>query len=110
MLSYKRLDVYNCAIQRLALTAEILESLAKTKGNALLADQLKRAALSVPLNLAEGAGKSTPADQTKHYVISRGSAMECAAILDAAVVLKLIDKATAERGEQLVSSHGAWRC
>jgi four helix bundle protein len=77
--------------------------LPKTKGNAVLADQLKRAALSVPLNIGEGAGKSTPADQTKHYVISRGSAMECGAILDAAVVLKLIDQATAERGEQLVT-------
>jgi hypothetical protein len=29
--------------------------------------------------------------------------MECGAILDAAVVLKLIDQATAERGEQLVT-------
>ena len=29
MLSYKRLDVYNCAIELLALAAEILESLAK---------------------------------------------------------------------------------
>ena len=53
MLSDKRLDVYNCAIQRLALAAEILESLAKTKGNAVLADQMKRAALSVPLNIGE---------------------------------------------------------
>jgi len=61
---YKRLDVYNCAIELLALAAEILESIAKTKGNAVLADQLKRAALSVPLNIGEGAGKSTPADQT----------------------------------------------
>jgi four helix bundle protein len=103
MLSYKRLDVYNCAIELLALAAEILESLAKTKGNAVLADQLKRAALSVPLNIGEGAGKSTPADPTTHDVISRGSAMECGAILDAAVVLKLIDQATAERGEQLVT-------
>jgi four helix bundle protein len=59
MLSYKRLDVYNCAIELLALAAEILESLAKTKGNAVLADQLKRAALSVPLNIGEGAGKSS---------------------------------------------------
>ena len=103
MLSYKRLDVYKCSIELLALAVEILESIAKTKGNGVLADQLKRAALSVPLNIGEGAGKSTPADQTKHYVISRGSAMECGAILDAAVVLKLIDSATAQRGEELVT-------
>jgi len=95
MLSFKKLDVYKCSIELLALTAPVLDSLSKSKGNAVIADQLKRAALSVPLNIAEGAGKSTPADQTKHYVIARGSAMECAAIFDAAVVLKLVNGETA---------------
>jgi four helix bundle protein len=103
MLSYKKLDVYRCSIELLALAVEVLDSLGKTKGNGVLADQLKRAALSVPLNIGEGAGKSTPADQRKHYVISRGSAMECGAILDAAVVLRVVDRKTANRGEQLVT-------
>ena len=103
MLSYKKLDVYKCSIELLRLAVEILDSITKKRGNGVLADQLRRAALSVPLNIGEGAGKSTPADQRKHYVISRGSAMECGAILDAAVVMKLIDTATAERGEELVT-------
>jgi four helix bundle protein len=103
MLSYKKLDVYRCSIELLALAVEVLDSLGKTKGNGVLADQLKRAALSVPLNIGEGAGKSTPADQRKHCVISRGSAMECGAILDAAVVLRVVDRKTANRGEQLVT-------
>ena len=103
VLSYKKLDVYKCAIELLALAAEVLEDLSKSKGTAILADQLKRAALSGPLNIAEGAGKATPADQIKHYVIARGSAMECGAIFDAALVLKLVDQATAQRAEQLVT-------
>ena len=103
MLSFKKLDVYKCAIELLALSAGALESMRKSKGNAMLADQLKRAALSVPLNIAEGAGKSTPADQTKHYVIARGSAMECGAIFDAALVLRLVENETAARAEQLVT-------
>jgi four helix bundle protein len=103
MLSFKKLDVYRCSTELLALTAEVLETLAKSKGNAVIADQLKRAALSVPLNIGEGAGKATPADQTKHYVIARGSAMECGAIFDAAVVLKLVDDATAARADELVT-------
>ena len=103
MLSYKKLDVYRCAIDLLAMAAEMLESMAKTRGNGVLADQLRRAALSVPLNIAEGAGKATAADQRKYYVIARGSAMECGAIFDAAVVLKLLDTKKAERGERLVT-------
>jgi four helix bundle protein len=103
MLNFKKLDVYRCSIQLLALTAEVLETLSKSKGNAVIADQLKRAALSIPLNIGEGAGKSTPPDQTKHYVIARGSAMECSAIYDAALVLKLVDEGTANRAEELVT-------
>jgi four helix bundle protein len=40
--------------------------------------------LSVPLNIAEGAGRSSDADAdaARHYAIARGSAMECAAVLD----------------------------
>ena len=103
MLSYQKLDVYRCSIELLALIGRVLEDLGKSKGNAILADQLKRAGISIPLNIAEGAGKATPADQIKHYVIARGSAMECGAVFDAAIVLKVVDAPTAERAEGLVT-------
>jgi four helix bundle protein len=103
MLSYKKLDVYRCAIELLSLSARVIDSLRDTKGNAIIADQLRRAALSVPINIGEGAGKATPPDQTKHYVIARASAMECGAIFDAALVLRLIDEATATKAEELVT-------
>lgn len=57
-LAHERLDVYQCAIEFLAVSALIVDAL--PKGNAILADQLKRAALSIPLNIAEGAGKPSP--------------------------------------------------
>ena len=47
-----------------------------------LSDQLDRASLSIALNIAEGAGRSTPRDQARHYAIARGSASECLAVLD----------------------------
>lgn len=59
-----------------------------------LADQLKRAAMSIPLNIAEGAGKRTKADCRKYFDIARGSAMECGASIDVCRVLNLI---TAQR-------------
>ena len=46
-----------------------------------LSDQLKRAASSVVLNLAEGAGRFTPADQRRFYTIALGSLRECEAII-----------------------------
>ena len=122
MLTYKKLDVYRCSIDLLALASGVLDSMRSSKGNAIIADQLKRAALSIPLNIGEGAGKSTPADQAKHYVIARGSAMECGAIFDAALVLRLLDAATAEssrprtlgrrrlRAGRRIWSRGSSRC
>jgi four helix bundle protein len=45
-------------------------------------NQLKRAALSVPLDVAEGSGRFTKPDQRHFYVIARSSIFECVAILD----------------------------
>ena len=47
-----------------------------------LSGQLDRASISVPLNIAEGAGRSTPRERARHYTIARGSAVECLACLD----------------------------
>ena len=100
MLSFQRLDVYRCAIQFLAVSSRLVSEL--PKGNAPLSDQLRRAALSVPLNITEAAGRSSQRDGARHYAIARGSAMECAAIVDAFHVLGLAsDGAHAEAIELL---------
>jgi four helix bundle protein len=84
MLHFQKLDVYQRSIEFLAVANRIRGLL--PKGNADLADQLRRAAQSIPQNIAEGCGRTTRADKAKHYTIARGSAMECAAHLD---VMKL---------------------
>ena len=55
-------------------------------------DQLKRAALSVPLNIAEASGRTGSLDNARHFAIARGSALESGAILDACNALNLIDE------------------
>jgi len=99
MLSFQRLDVYRCAIELVAFTATI----ETPRGLSHLADQLRRAALSVPLNIAEAAGRTGAADAARHYAIARGSAMECAAIMDSLQVLGLLDKPRHERALELIS-------
>ncbi len=55
-----------------------------------LADQLRRAAASVTLNIAEGAGELRPCEKARIYRIARRSATECASILDAALDERLV--------------------
>ena len=59
MLSFQKLDVYRCSIEFLARSVSLPEVL--PRGHAVLADPLRRAALSVPLNIAEPqAGRPSP--------------------------------------------------
>ena len=100
MLAYERMDVYRCAVEFLALAARILEKM--PRGNSGLSDQLRRASLSIPLNIAEGSGKPTMADRKRFCGIARGSAMECSAILDACRVLSLADEEVIVEGKTLL--------
>jgi four helix bundle protein len=87
MLSYQKLDVYQCSIQFIALAALMIRRL--PRGYSFLADELRRAAISISQNIAEGVGKSGVSDRSRYLGIARGSAMECGAILDAGASLKL---------------------
>jgi four helix bundle protein len=99
-LAHERLDVYRLAIEFLALATKLTEGLPVSNA---LADQLRRASLSIPLNIAEGTGKPNgSADAKRSYNIARGSAMECGAILDAFRVMKRIEDSEFRRGKQLL--------
>lgn len=90
MLSFQRLDVYQRSIEFLSLVARFVEDV--PRGHGWLLDQLRRAAGSIPLNIAEAAGRTGPADAARAYAIARGSAMECAAALDVCRVLAIVDE------------------
>jgi four helix bundle protein len=100
MLNFQKLDVYQCAIEFLALAQRIRRYL--PKGHADLADQLRRAAQSIPQNIAEGCGRTSRADKAKHYTIARGSAMESASHLDVMRVEGAIEAESYARGVELL--------
>lgn len=77
---HDRLDVYQRALELLDLTDRIIDAM--PSGRAHLKDQLDRAANSIVLNVAEGAGEFSLADKQRFYRIARRSATESAAILD----------------------------
>jgi len=57
-----------------------------------LKDQIRRAASSVILNLAEGSGRWTKRDKINFYRIARASAFECCAVMDLFAAYQLADK------------------
>ena len=97
---HEKLHVYVSAVDHVALADEIVAAL--PRGRAYLADQLQRAATSVALNIAEGAGEYSPNDKARFYRMARRSATECAAILDVCRRLQLADVAKLDAGRELL--------
>ncbi len=92
MFDFEKFEVYKKAKQ---LTKEISDLIAGIKGaNSRIIDQLLRASLSIPLNIAEGAGRYSKADKKNFYVIARGSVFECVAIIDIIHEMGLVPQAT----------------
>jgi four helix bundle protein len=68
-----------------------------------LKDQLKRAGISIPLNIAESSGKPPGADRVRFLTIARASALECSAILDVGVALGWVDPTAAASARNLLA-------
>jgi four helix bundle protein len=88
-LYHEQLDVYQIALDFVVTADEISTRL--VRGRSYLADQLRRAATSILLNVAEGAGEFSKPEKTRFYRIARRSATESAAVLDICTRLQLIE-------------------
>ncbi len=88
MLDYEKLDVYRCAVDHLAFAMRAFPKI--PRGYSALVDQWRRASMSVPLNIAEAAGKKSAAERENRYSIARGEAMECGAIMDVVALLAVM--------------------
>ncbi|TSC80343.1 MAG: S23 ribosomal protein [Parcubacteria group bacterium Gr01-1014_29] len=80
MFDFENLKVYHDAKE---LNKKILCFVKDNKHiDSYLRDQLRRASISMVINIAEGSGKFSKADKRNFYTISRGSVYECVSIFD----------------------------
>jgi four helix bundle protein len=100
LLDHEKLTVYQVAIEFVILADEVIEHL--PRGGAYLSDQLQRAALSIPLNIAEGAGEYAVDEKARFYRIAKRSATECAGVLDVCQRLRLVDESRYIKGKELL--------
>jgi len=80
MLNFERLVVWQKAIAYAETLVLIADSL-PAKYQYSFADQLRRAGLSIPSNIAEGAGRKGLRDSANFYSIAKGSVYESVNIL-----------------------------
>ncbi|MGJ8639124.1 MAG: four helix bundle protein [Opitutaceae bacterium] len=99
IFDHEKLKVYQRALDFVefadALPIDSLKGLAAR-------DQLDRASTSIPLNIAEGNGKFTSKDRCRFFDVARGSALECAAVLDVGARRGKITESIAREGKELL--------
>jgi four helix bundle protein len=98
LLDAEKLDVYRIALEFQAIAGQLVPK----RGYAELRDQLDRASISIVLNIAEGCGRRSPTDKGRFYSMARGSATECAAILDLLGARGLLDDRLRNRARALL--------
>ena len=94
------MPVYRLALRFLEIADRLAARLPRERY--YLIDQLRRAALSVVLNIAEGAGEFSRKAKASFYRIALRSARECAGVLDALEVLEIGEHRDREKARQLL--------
>ena len=87
---YRKFKVYQDALKFHHVAMELIKSFPKEYTH--LENQLKRAALSVSLNIAEGSAKHSDKDFNRYVMNSLGSVGESIACAEVAVMERLISQ------------------
>lgn len=89
--AYKKLVVYTKAVDFVAHVYNLLKNFPKEEQYALC-DQLRRAAVSIPSNIAEGMGRVSAKERAHFVEISYGSLLEVNCQMDVARRLGYINE------------------
>ncbi|MEA3239040.1 MAG: four helix bundle protein [Candidatus Bipolaricaulota bacterium] len=105
MRPHRKLDVWNEAVSFVVDVYQVTRSFPKMEQHAL-ADQLKRAAVSIPSNIAEGAARQTKKEFIQFLYIAQGSASEIDTQLEVARRLNYIDEGEKARLDHKLGAIG----
>lgn len=100
--NYRDLNAYKEAKIFVQLVYELLKKFPKEETYALC-DQLRRAVVSVPSNIAEGMGRFSDKEQLHFLEIAFGSLMEVSCQMDVACDLGYVSKEDLERVDEKVT-------
>jgi four helix bundle protein len=100
MLDHERLEAYQLARQHARESHALISQLPRGRSDVI--DQYRRATLSLPLNISEGAGEFAPKEKARLYRIARQSADECSALLDHLVDLDMASPEQTRPAKQLL--------
>lgn len=98
-LSHETLTVYQRSVEFAGWMQPFVDS---NSLGSTLENQLYRATLPIPFNIADGYGKYRGIDKASSYDNARGSASECSACLDVAVAEELVENDDIKAGKALL--------
>ncbi len=102
-LSHKKLDVYAISLQLVKETYHLTSHFPSAE-KYVLVSQLRRAAVSVSSNIAEGASRKSSAEKRRFYEIARSSAVEIDTQLEIALLLQYVEYSNVSLVEQHIES------
>jgi len=103
--SYKDLVVWQRAMEAVEMTYALAQRLPDDEKFGLIS-QMKRAAVSVPANIAEGHGSQLRKVYLKHLAIARGSLMELETYVDLVQRLGYVQPVDAEELQKYIDETG----
>jgi four helix bundle protein len=96
MLSYKNLKVWLFSMELVEEIYQLTKTYPKDEMFGLTS-QTKRAAVSIPCNIAEGLGRKYRNDTIQFLHVSRGSAYEAGTLISVAVMTRIINQDNYDR-------------
>ena len=103
-LAHTKLNVYKSS-QKLALECYKVTKLLPADEKFAMVSQIRRAALSVHLNIAEGSSRKSNVERNRYYEISRGSVIEIDAAIEIAFNLEYVSMDDVKAlGENILST------
>jgi four helix bundle protein len=105
MFDHEKLDVYGVELEFIRWLTDFLAEVSEYPAaqRRELVDQLDRASMSALFNTAEGNGKRQGLQRAKFFDDARGSALECAACLDASVAKRVATNDRIQGGKEMLA-------